>query len=372
MGVAVKDGTVPEHVLDFKVAAELVGCESGINHVDALDIHVTSRQCGCLSSDDLVELSGGLQGAKSLDEQVLAFESVNGEGHGHGDDKRHAFGNADNEQGDGSGGEVNGTSDRRALNEPVIAAHDEEEPDNTEENERDGRDRVSIVAHNPRQDVKLVLEDGHFFLDLKGVLVAAQVRGDLLLLESVLSDGENEGLASASHDNRILKEDHVWVALLVLLCVGVGALLDSVLGAVHVGEERLLVDVHIHFLDENAVGRDAVALVEEDDVANDEIFAEDGLGGAVLAAEDSDLFVLDLVLEAQELLLFTPIAESLDHGGKEDGEVDGDGFEPLLAVGSVLALGEDTDDKGDSGEDEEDLDVPLVELVPKNLPESAN
>ena len=130
--------------------------------------------------------------------------------------------------------------------------------------------------------------------------------------------------------------------------------------------------MHVHLLDQDAVSGHAIALVEEDDVANDEIFAEDGLGGAVLAAEDSDLFVLDLVLEAQELLLFTPVAEGLDHGGKEDGEVDGDGFEPLLAVGSVLVLGEDADDEGDSGEDEEDLDVSLVKLVPQNLPEGAN
>ena len=372
MGVTVKDGAVPEHVLDFKVAAELVGCKSGINHVNALDSHVAGRQRGCLSGDDLIELTGSLKGTKSLDEQVFAFESVNGEGHGHGDDQRHAFGNADNEQSNGGGGEVNGTSDGRALDEPVIAAHDEEEPDNTEENERDGGDRVSIVAHNLRQDLKLVLEDGHFFLNLKGILVTVQVRTDLLLFESVLTDSENEGLASASHDNGVLEEDHIRVALLVPLCVGVGALLDSVFGAHHVGEERLLVDVHIHFLDENAVGRDAVALVKEDDVANDEIFAVDGLGGSVLATKNSDLFVLDLILEAQELLLFTPVAECLDHGGKEDGEVDGDGFEPLLAVGSVIALGEDADDEGDSGEDEEDLDVPFVELVPKNLPESAN
>ena len=130
--------------------------------------------------------------------------------------------------------------------------------------------------------------------------------------------------------------------------------------------------MHIHLLDQDAVGGHAIACVEKDDVANDEIFAVDGLGGAVLATEDRDFLILDLILEAQELLLFTPITEGLDHGGKEHGEVDGDGFEPLLAIHTVLTLSKDADDEGDRGEDEADLDVSLVELVPQNLPEGAD
>jgi hypothetical protein len=132
--------------------------------------------------------------------------------------------------------------------------------------------------------------------------------------------------------------------------------------------ELLLVDVHIHFLDEKAVGGDAVTLVEKDDVANDEIFAIDSLGGAILTAQNSDFLVHDLGLEAQELLFFAPVAESLDCGGEEDGKVDGDGLEPLLGVG-IFRFGKDTDNEGDGGEDEEDNDVLLVELVLEDLPE---
>ena len=45
----------------------------------------------------------------------------------------------------------------------------------------------------------------------------------------MLSDGEDEGLTSARHDNGVLKEDHVWILFLVTLGVGVGALLLSIL-----------------------------------------------------------------------------------------------------------------------------------------------
>jgi len=109
--------------------------------------------------------------------------------------------------------------------------------------------------------------------------------------------------------------------------------------------------VHIHLLDEEAVSWDTVTLVKEDDVTDDEVLDIDSLGGAILATQDGDFLVHDFGLETQELLLFAPITESLDHSGKEDSEVDGDGLEPLLAVSTILRLGEDADNEGDGGED---------------------
>ena len=126
--------------------------------------------------------------------------------------------------------------------------------------------------------------------------------------------------------------------------------------------------MHVHLSDEEAVGGDAVTLVEQNDVTNNKVLGVDGLSGAVLATEHGDFLVHDLGLETQELLLFTPVTEGLDHGGKEDGEVDGDGLEPFLAGISH----EEADDEGDSGEDEEDLDVEFVELVPEDLPEGSH
>ena len=205
VGVAVQNGAIPEHVLDLEVAAELIGREGCVNHVDALDSHVTSGQSGGLSSHNFVELTSGLKGTESLDEQVLGLECVNREGHGHGDDQRHSFWDADNEQSDGSRSEVDGARDRGTLDKLVVAAHDEEEPDDTKEDQRDSSDSVCVIADDSSQSFEFALENSHLFLDLQSVLVVLQVVRDLLFLEGVLADGEDEGLAGTTHDDGVLK-----------------------------------------------------------------------------------------------------------------------------------------------------------------------
>jgi hypothetical protein len=84
----------------------------------------------------------------------------------------------------------------------------------------------------------------------------------------VLADGEDNSLAGARHHNGVLEENHVGVLLDILIGVFEAALFDGELGANLVGEELFLVNFHVHLLDQDAVGRDAVALTEEDDVAN--------------------------------------------------------------------------------------------------------
>ena len=117
-------------------------------------------------------------------------------------------------------------------------------------------------------------------------------------------------------------------------------------------------------MEKEAVSGDAITLVEQDDVADDEVLNVDSLAGAVLAAENLNLLVHDLLLEAQELLLLAPVAQSLDHASEDDGEEDGEGFEPLLALG-----GEDADDKHGNSEAEQDQNVDLIELVEEDGPE---
>jgi len=127
--------------------------------------------------------------------------------------------------------------------------------------------------------------------------------------------------------------------------------------------ELLLINVHVHLLDKKAVSWDAVALVEQDNVTDNQVFDVNSLGGAILATENGDLFVHNFGLEAQELLLFAPIATGLDRGSEEDSEVDRDRFEPLFAG----VHHEKADDQGDGGEQQKDLDVKFVELIPKDL-----
>ena len=267
---------------------------------------------------------------------MLRLEDVDREGHCHGDDKRHTFGDADNKKSDGCGSEIDSTSDRRTFDELVVTAHHKEEPDDSKEDESDTCDRVSIVADDFSKNLEFLLENSDLLLDLERILVSIFCRSDLLFLEGVLANAENESLTSTTHDNGVLEEDVVWVVLLVLLGILVGALFDSVVSTNDVWENLNLVNVHIHLLDKEAVSWDAVTLVKENDVTDDEVFDIDSLGGAILATQDSDFLVHDFGLETQELLLFAPVTESLNHSGKEDSEVDGDGFEPLLVVSTVL------------------------------------
>jgi len=101
VGVAVQDNAIPKRVLDLEVAAEVISIESSVDHVDSSDFHVTSGQSGGLSSDDIIKLAGCLKSSKFLDEKVLALKDINREGHGHGDDQGHTFGDANDKKCDG-------------------------------------------------------------------------------------------------------------------------------------------------------------------------------------------------------------------------------------------------------------------------------
>ena len=198
--------------------------------------------------------------------------------------------------------------------------------------------------------------------------VGFKIRFDLLLLESVLTDGEYESLASTCHDDGVLQQAWIRIVLLVRLDILVRALLGDHLGILLVLEELLLIDAHIHLLNEQAVSWDTVSLVEEDDITDNEVTRVNGLGGTRLTAKDSYFFINNFLLEPQELLLLAPVAESLDRGSKEHGEVDRDTLEPLT-LGLIL---EEADHEGDGGEHEEHLHVEVVKLVPNYGPKRAD
>jgi len=124
--------------------------------------------------------------------------------------------------------------------------------------------------------------------------------------------------------------------------------------------------MHVHLFDKEAISWDAVTLVEVNDVTNNKVLDVDSLAGAILATEDSNFFVHDFLTESQELLLLTPVTESLDGSGEENGEVDGGSLDPRSFSS------EDAQDEGDGGEDEQQDDIELIELVPKDGPEGAN
>ncbi len=298
---------------------------------------------------------------------MVILQLVDGESHSHRDDKRHTFGDADGKESANGGTEVDGALDGGTINELVVAAHNKEEPDGGEDDESGHADNLGISANDTGESLELLLERSGHVLDLESILVVLEVFFDLTLLHGVLTNGEDDSFAGSSHDDGVLKEDGVRVVADVHLDVVVAALLFGHFRVHHVWVELFLVDLHIHLLDEEAVGGATVTLVKKDNVTNDEVLNIDGLGGSVGTAEDGNFFVHNFLTEAQKLLLFTPVAKGLDQSGEKHGKVDRDGLEPL-----VLHVLEQADDQRGGTEDEKDLHVKFVELVPQDGPERAD
>jgi len=79
-----------------------------------------------------------------------------------------------------------------------------------------------------------------------------------------------------------------------------------------------LVHGNVHLFDQDAVGWDAVSLLNMDDVANNQMAQFDGLSGSEGTSIHRDFLFVDLILEAQELLVLAVVANRGNDGlGKE-------------------------------------------------------
>ena len=76
VSVAVQNNAVPKHVLDLKVALDLISIMGVVSNVDASNIHVASGKRGSLAGKDVDDLAGGFEGVQVLDEQVLLLKRV--------------------------------------------------------------------------------------------------------------------------------------------------------------------------------------------------------------------------------------------------------------------------------------------------------
>ena len=124
----------------------------------------------------------------------------------------------------------------------------------------------------------------------------------------------------------------------------------------------LLVDGHVHLLNQEAVSRDTVSCSEQDNVTNDEVADGYTCRGAILASEDGSLLVQNFLSEVQELSFLSVITDRSNEGGKDDSEMDGDGLNPH--VGVIRPEGEDEVERR---EDQEQLVEEVLELVPQDL-----
>ena len=87
----------------------------------------------------------------------------------------------------------------------------------------------------------------------------------------MFADCEDDGLARACHHDSVLEQGGVRVLHLVLLRILVTALLHAHLKAFHVRVELLLVDSHVHLLDQEAISRHAIASIQQDNIADHQI-----------------------------------------------------------------------------------------------------
>ena len=76
VSVAVQNNAVPKHVLDLKVALNLLSIVGMVSNVNASNFHVTCGKRSSLASKDVDDLTGGFKGVQVLDEQVLLLKRV--------------------------------------------------------------------------------------------------------------------------------------------------------------------------------------------------------------------------------------------------------------------------------------------------------
>ena len=142
--------------------------------------------------------------------------------------------------------------------------------------------------------------------------------------------------------------------------------LEPILFAFFGREELDLVNLHVHFFEKEAVSRHAITLSEHDDVTNDNIPVQDGNACTTSSSKHIAHIVLDFILKKQELLLLAPITERLNQASEEDGEPDGG------SVDEVDNVREEAESKTGSAEEDKDLHIEFVKLVPEDGPESTN
>lgn len=117
-----------------------------------------------------------------------------------------------------------------------------------------------------------------------------------------------------------------------------------------------LIHGDVHLFKEDAICGNAVTLLHVDDITHHQLTHRHRMRSTILAAVDDDDLPVDLVLEAQELLILGVVADGCNERGREDSHEDG---EALDVAAGVAHVGEE---EVQGGDDEEEDDVAILEL----------
>lgn len=128
-----------------------------------------------------------------------------------------------------------------------------------------------------------------------------------------------------------------------------------------------LVDAEIELFEDDAVCWDSVALLDTEDVTDDEFTNGDRGGCSEGSSEDGYLLIVNLVLDFEVLLLLDVVAEGSEEAGKHEAEIDGEGFDvALAALVSSTGRAEEREDEVDGGDPGHVNDVGVLELSVEN------
>lgn len=92
-----------------------------------------------------------------------------------------------------------------------------------------------------------------------------------------------------------------------------------------------LLHLKVRRTDDDAVGRNLVAGVENDDITNNEAPDVDRLHSTELATDDGDLLITSVFSKLDELAVFEPVVPAGNNDQKEEGEKDADSLNPACS-----------------------------------------
>ncbi len=288
--------------------------ETGFQRPGLLDGKTIFCQSAGFVGSDRSDHADGLDGAKFFDESLFSRHPRSAYGENDGSSNRQIFRNGRDDECEGK---LGGFEERNALDKL-----------NDEHNSGDDEDGGGDF------DDEFV----DFFLDWADGGGARSKRGDVTVF-GVVPRGDNDHFSGAGNDKGARK-DHVFL-LENLFHAGNGA---SVLGdGLGLAGEHGFVGEDARFNDDATVSGDAIAFVEEDDVARDKL---DGIEFDFFAATESFDFVGSLALQIAENALGGKLLEIEDAGVTENVERDNQHLGPR-----TLENGEKEGDKQNNHEE---------------------
>mmetsp|Transcript_47939 Transcript_47939/g.147926 ORF Transcript_47939/g.147926 Transcript_47939/m.147926 type:complete len:561 (-) Transcript_47939:76-1758(-) len=290
---------------------------------DALHHHLVLREGAGLVGADVGHAVEDLEGAELADNALLGGHLADRDGHGDGDDGDKGL----REDRDGDGRAVD---DGRLGHVETVGGEDDDDKKNA-----DSEDGVHELLHLQLQR------------RLGAAAVLSETSRDLAHL-SVEPSSDGDATAAAGHDNRVT-ESLVHAVAESAVALGVIDHVDLLRNGHNLAGQQGLVDLQVGALKQTHVDGDVGALLEHDDVTDDDLVDGDDVG---LAVTDDDGVTLGHGLQALQRCRRVPLLVHADDADEDDDEDADAERSPVLEVAG---------DDRDEGQDHRDAVHEVVE-----------